>query len=102
MNRVISRETKGEIRRVSGLTLGEARRYNLHLMANLDAVLTQLKEERNRLNQAITALEGVTSNGSPRKANRGGSRVMSAAARKRIAAAQRKRWAAFRKQQKAA
>ena len=76
--------------------------YNLLSMQNLGAVLAQLKEERNRLNQAIAALEGVTSNGVSRRATSRGTRVMSAAARRRIAAAQRKRWAAFRKQKKAA
>ena len=71
-------------------------------MPNLDAVLLQLKEERNRLNQAIAALEGVTDNGGSRKATSGVGRVLSPAARRRIAAAQKKRWAAFRKQKKAA
>jgi hypothetical protein len=71
-------------------------------MPNLDAVLAQLKEERNRLSQAIAALEGVTSNGGSRKATGRGRRVLSPEARKRIVAAQRKRWAAYRKQKKAA
>ena len=71
-------------------------------MANLDAVLFQLKQERNRLNEAIAALEGVTSNSGSRTATSTARRVLSPEARKRIAAGQRKRWAAFRKQRKAA
>ena len=71
-------------------------------MSNLDAVLFQLKQERNRLNQAIAALEAVTKNGGTSKSTARAGRVLSPAARRRIAAAQKKRWAAFRKQRKAA
>jgi hypothetical protein len=71
-------------------------------MPNLDIVLRELKEERNRLNQAIAALQAVTSNGGTPKAAARVTRVLSPEARKRIADAQRKRWAAFRKQKKAA
>ena len=63
-------------------------------MANLSLVVKQLHQERNRLssqmealNRAISALDGVSSNG----ARRG--RGMSAAGRARIAAAQKARWA---------
>jgi len=62
-------------------------------MADLDAVLEQLKEERAKLDRAIAALSGVGSNSS--KANRG-RRTLSVAARKRIAAAQRARWAKWK------
>ena len=72
--------------------------YNC-VMSNLDAALLQLKQERDRLNEAIAALEAVTSNGGSRKAT---VRVLSPEARRRIAAAQTKRWAAFRKQRRAA
>jgi hypothetical protein len=59
-------------------------------MSNLDAVLAQLKQERDALSKAIAALEGVTSNGSAPTSGRPG---ISAAGRQRIAAAQRARWA---------
>lgn len=61
-------------------------------MTNLSAVVAQLKQERGKLDQAIAALSGITSNGGG-----GGRRKLSAAARERIAAAQRKRWAKFKK-----
>jgi hypothetical protein len=64
-------------------------------MASLDAVIQQLREERNRtqsqverLDHAISVLEGsVTTKRSS------GRRTMSADARRRIAEAQRRRWA---------
>jgi hypothetical protein len=66
-------------------------------MNNLDAVIVTLKQERDRLNHAISALEGVGTNGASRS---NGTRNISAAGRARIAAAQRKRWAAVRAKQK--
>jgi ABC-type transporter Mla subunit MlaD len=71
-------------------------------MRNLNSVLAQLNAERDRLSQAIAALEAVAVIGRSRKARGRGSRVLSAEARKRIADAQRKRWTAFRKKKKAA
>ena len=59
-------------------------------MADLGAVLEQLKAERAKLDHAIDALSGVVGKSSK---GRGGRRKLSAAARARIAAAQRKRWA---------
>jgi hypothetical protein len=66
-------------------------------MANITSVLNQLQQERSRLthqidrlNQAISALKGASS-------NRVG-RILSAAGRARIAAAQRARWAKARGQ----
>jgi hypothetical protein len=56
-------------------------------MDNLDSVLTELKQQRNALNTAIAALEGVSTDGITPK------RTLSASARARIAAAQRARWA---------
>lgn len=56
-------------------------------MSNLDSVLSQLKQQRDALNNAIAALEGVSTNGTTPK------RGLSASARARIAAAQRARWA---------
>jgi hypothetical protein len=67
-------------------------------MTNIAAVLAQLKQERNRLDQAIVALEGLTTNGS--SGRRSGTRKLSAAGRARIAAAQRARWARFKEHQK--
>ena len=62
-------------------------------MADLGAVLAQLKQERAKLDVAIKALSGLAGG----KAGRGGKRRLSAAARKRIADAQRARWAKFKK-----
>jgi hypothetical protein len=59
-------------------------------MADLGAVLEQLKAERAKLDRAIEALSGVVGNSGQ---GRGGKRKLSASARARIAAAQRKRWA---------
>lgn len=76
---------------------------------NVDEILRQLKQERERLDTAIRALGGGhgTGNifrrrgrppGSTTKARATkGRRGMSAAARKRIADAMRKRWAAAKK-----
>ena len=61
---------------------------------DLQDIVDQLHAERNRLDQAIAALEGTTPRrGRPPKAVTGGNRrVMSAAARKRISAAMKARW----------
>lgn len=77
---------------------------------NVDEVLRQLKEERDRLDTAIRALVGggdgtgiiFRRHGRPpgrqtKAATTKGRRTMSAAARKRIADATRKRWAAVKK-----
>jgi hypothetical protein len=66
-------------------------------MTNLDSVISGLKKERDRLNQAIAALEGVGSSGSRRRSAK---RFISAAGRARIAAAQQKRWALVRAKRK--
>src|SRR6267143_3353035 len=105
-------------------------------MSNLTTILNQLEQERDRLaaqlehlHNAISALNGVTSNETGRKTTSAagrariaaaqrarwakvkGSKVVSIAARKRtmspsarrkIAAAQRARWAKWKKQQKSA
>jgi len=60
-------------------------------MTELGAVIEQLKQERDKLNQAIEALGGLTGNSSG-----GARRRLSAAARAKIAAAQRARWAKFK------
>jgi len=64
-------------------------------MADLRAVVEQLKKERDKLDRAIEALSGVTGGGGG-----GGRRILSAAARERIAAAQRARWAKFKAKKK--
>lgn len=71
---------------------------------NLTEILAQLSAERNRLDQAIAALEGLGSSGvrrgrppqakSEQKAQ--GTRTMSASARKRISAAMKQRWAQWK------
>lgn len=65
-------------------------------MAQMTAVIQQLRKERERaareveqLDAALAALNGATG-------RRSGSRTLSAAARERIAAAQRARWARVR------
>ena len=62
-------------------------------MADLGAVVAQLKVERAKLDKAIAALSGVA--GKSSGAGRG-TRRLSSAARERIAAAQRARWANFK------
>jgi hypothetical protein len=71
-------------------------------MTNLSSVVSQLRKERTqvqgqleRLDQAISLL-GNLSNGS--RSTRGGTRNMSASARKRISAAQKARWAKWHEQ----
>ena len=56
-------------------------------MANLDLVVKELQQERDRLDQAIATLASLNGASTSRR------RTMSAAARERIAAAQRARWA---------
>ena len=70
----------------------------------LDTILTELKAERDRLNQAIAALEGTTAvrHGRKRaqKTAKRGRRSMSADARKRISEAKRKWWMERKKKAK--
>ena len=61
-------------------------------MADLSAVVAQLKAERAKLDKAIEALSGVAGKSSGGR----GTRRQSAAARERIAAAHRARWAKFK------
>ena len=65
-------------------------RIEVARMADLSAVVEQLKAERAKLDRAIEALSGVVGKSGK---GRGGKRKLSTAARSRIAAAQRKRWA---------
>jgi hypothetical protein len=74
---------------------------------NVNDMLGQLQDERGRIDQAISALQGLDSAGSTSTPRRGrpaanatspgtrrGRRRMSAAARKRISEAAKARWAA--------
>lgn len=82
---------------------------------NLDNMISELRRERQRLDAAIAALEGVAVGAvsSQRGRRQAGAptdsrhsqtrrRRMSAAARKRISQAQKARWAAWKKGKKAA
>jgi ABC-type transport system involved in cytochrome c biogenesis ATPase subunit len=79
-------------------------------MADLDAVLEQLKKERERaegelkqLDKAIATLsQATTRSKSSMGHNKGMKPRLSAAARERIAAAQRARWAKVREKAKSA
>ena len=87
--------------------MGKRFPYSGECMADLDAVLEQLKKERERavgelrqLEKAIAELSKVTAI-SLRTSYSSGNRIkrqLSAAARERIAAAQRARWAKVRAQ----
>jgi hypothetical protein len=59
-------------------------------MKSLDSILTELRFERDRLNHAIAAIEGISGSGSSTPEVK---RKLSAAGRARIIAAQRARWA---------
>jgi hypothetical protein len=59
------------------------------------SIITALEAERDRLDQAITALRGKQHG--PGRPSNGRKRTLSAAARKRISEAQKKRWAARKK-----
>jgi hypothetical protein len=66
-------------------------------MANLVEVLKELQSERDRLEQAIKALQSLVSmNGQPKTGREATRPRLSVAARRRIAAAQRARWARVR------
>jgi hypothetical protein len=69
---------------------------------DIESIISDLKDERNRIDQAISALEGSTSiahrRGRPPKAESTGGkrRRMSPAARKRISEAMKQRWAKWK------
>jgi hypothetical protein len=67
---------------------------------NLDEILNELRQQSDRITNAIAALEGITSEphrrrGRPPKAHRQ-RRHMSAAARERISVAMKQRWAKWK------
>jgi hypothetical protein len=61
------------------------------------AIIEELEAERERLNSAITALQGRKRPGRPPQTTGRRKRRLSAAARKRISDAMKKRWAARKK-----
>jgi hypothetical protein len=61
---------------------------------HIDQIVADLRAERDRIDQAITALDGTE--------RRRGRRRISAAGRKRISEAMKKRWAARKKSSKSA
>ena len=62
------------------------------------AIIEALEVERDRLNSAISALQGrKRGSGRPGQFLHGGKRHLSAAARKRISDGMKKRWAARKK-----
>jgi len=69
---------------------------------DIETIVSNLKDERNRIDQAISALEGPTSTGlrrgrPPKATTTGGKpRRMSASARKRISEAMKQRWAKWK------
>ena len=76
---------------------------------NITEILIELRNERDRLDRAIAALDGVApqrgrrravSSAVPRAKRRGGRRHMSAEARKQLSAMMRKRWVERKKQGK--
>jgi hypothetical protein len=74
-------------------------------MTAIETIVQQLREERDRLDRAIAALESMAEITAPRRVGRRRSartrrRTMSPAARRRIAAAQRERWKKFRASQR--
>src|SRR5260370_1267050 len=64
-------------------------------MANLENIVQQLREERNRLDSAIKALTAIETrpNTTGRARDSKGTRTVSLAVRRRMARAQRERWA---------
>jgi hypothetical protein len=67
---------------------------------NITSIVTQLKQERDRLDNAIRALEGMGNHHRPTGSFSSPKRRLSAVALKRIREAQKKRWAAWRVKQK--
>jgi hypothetical protein len=67
---------------------------------NIQAIVSQLKQERDRIDSAIQALEGGGNSGRPSGSSVSPKRQLSATALKSIRAAQKKRWATWRAKQK--
>jgi len=72
-------------------------------MGNVSSLVKQLKQERDRVAQQLSGLNGaLTAFAGVYSGNHNGKRQISAAGRKRIAAAQRARWAKVRGKAKVA
>jgi hypothetical protein len=69
-------------------------------MANLAAVVKELEQERNRLDEAVQALRKLAGRNQSGNGRVRPMRTMSAAARRRISAAQKARWAKWKTQQR--
>jgi hypothetical protein len=71
-------------------------------MENLNAIVKQLQEERNRIDAALKALTSLTSTDHSSTTNtaRPPKRRFSAATRRRMAAAQKARWAKLKSAKK--
>ena len=74
---------------------------------DIERIVEQLEQERDRISQAIASLKGIKSSGTARKSVAGNGRSgrqrrggMSAAARKRLSEMMKKRWAERRKKAK--
>jgi hypothetical protein len=75
----------------------------LPMNINTNRILAALIQEREQLDSAIAALQGIGGTGKRGRGRpRAGRQGMSAAGRARIAAAQRKRWAKVRAKKKSA
>lgn len=66
---------------------------------NISSILEQLRRERDQLQSAIDALEGLGSEQKPRRGRKPG-RHMSADARRRIGLAMKRRWAERKRSEK--
>jgi 50S ribosomal subunit-associated GTPase HflX len=74
---------------------------------DIGRILAELKNERDRLDCAIAAIQGINSSGPGRRGpgarnKRRGRRRMSAAARRRISEMMKQRWAERKKRSRAA
>lgn len=79
--------------------------YNPAPMPNIQSIVADLTQERDRLSQAIAALESLVTDGSTPTTGRtstGDKRIVSAVSRRRMAQAQRARWAKVKGQSKPA
>ena len=68
---------------------------------NITAILEQLRSEREKIQNAINALEGIGTSEKPRRGRKPG-RHMSADARRRIGLAMKRRWAERKRAEKKA
>ncbi len=71
-------------------------------MANIQSIVADLKQERDRLSQAIAALESIGETRTVESGTPDRTRKVSAQARRRMAQSQKARWAKVRGQAKPA